>query len=181
LPLVIIGLGNPGPEYEATRHNAGKRLLDYLSQKFTIPLDRKQADFQFGEGVWRDRRLLLVFPTAFMNMSGKVVPWLRMKGAGDPAQWLLLHDDLDTPFGMVRFREKGGAGGQRGVESILNSAGSKNIARIKVGIGRPPYVGADVSGYVLSPFLKEERERLPFLFENALALTEKWLLSRERN
>ena len=116
-----------------------------------------------------------------MNMSGKVVPWLRMKGAGDPAQWLLLHDDLDTPFGMVRFREKGGAGGQRGVESILNSAGSKNIARIKVGIGRPPYVGADVSGYVLSPFLKEERERLPFLFENALALTEKWLLSRERN
>lgn len=181
MPLVIIGLGNPGPEYAGTRHNVGKRLLDFLSEKYAIPLDKKQSDFQFGEGLWRERRLLLVFPMTFMNLSGKVVPWLRMKGAGDPSRWLLLHDDLDTPFGMVRFREKGGAGGQRGVESLLLSAASKEISRIKVGIGRPPYVGADISGYVLSPFSKEEKERLPFLFENALELTEKWLMSKDGN
>jgi len=178
LPLVIIGLGNPGPEYAGTRHNVGKMLLDYFSEKYGIPLEKKQGSVLFGDGAWRTHRLLLVFPLTFMNLSGKIVPWLKLKGAGDPSQWLLLHDDLDTPFGMVRFREKGGSGGQRGVESILGAAGSKDISRIKLGIGRPAFADTNISDYVLSPFSKEEKERLPALFENAHALAEKWLLAR---
>lgn len=181
MSFVIIGLGNPGPEYDGTRHNVGKMLLDFFSEKFGIPLEKKQGNMVYGEGVWRGHRLLLVFPVTFMNLSGKVVPWLRLKGAGDPSHWLLLHDDLDTPFGGVRFREKGGSGGQRGVESILGVAGSKEISRIKVGIGRPPFVGADISDYVLSRFSKEEKERLPALFENALALADKWLMAKSRH
>ena len=178
MPLVIIGLGNPGREYEGTRHNVGKALMDFISEKCGIPLERKQGEILYGEGVWCQHRLLFVFPLTYMNLSGKAVSWLKMKGAGDPSSWILLHDDLDTPFGMVRFREKGGAGGQRGVESILSSAGSKNIARIKVGIGRPEHLGADISQYVLSTFSREERERLPDLYENAFALFERWVRSR---
>ncbi len=178
MPLVIIGLGNPGREYEGTRHNVGRALLGFVSEKFQIPLEKKQGEVLFGEGVWNGQRLILVFPLTFMNLSGKVVAWLKRQGAGDPSSWILLQDDLDTPFGMVRFREKGGAGGQHGVESILAVSGSKNIARIKVGIGRPLQIGADVSHYVLSPFSREEKERLPSLFAQGVKLLETWLRAR---
>jgi PTH1 family peptidyl-tRNA hydrolase len=121
--------------------------------------------------------MMLVFPQTFMNLSGQIVPWLRRKGVGDPFHWLILHDDLDTPFGVIRFREKGRSGGQKGVESILSATGTTELPRIKVGIGRPPFIGADVSQYVLSHFSKEELERLPALMDHGFSLIEKWVVA----
>ena len=177
MTLVIVGLGNPGREYAETRHNAGLTLLEYCSARMGISLDRNQGDFVFGEGIWKGRKLIFVFPLTYMNMSGRVIPWLRKKGVQDPGTCLILQDDLDTPFGVVRFREKGRSGGQKGVESIIKAAGSTDIPRIKIGIGRPLVIGGDVSQYVLSHFSKEERERLPALMDFGYSLIEKWVLA----
>ena len=175
MSLAVIGLGNPGNDYEGTRHNAGKILLDHVSSLSGIPLEKKQGEIRFGEGVWRGERVYLVFPETFMNLSGRVVPWLRLHGVELPSEWLILSDDLDTPFGMVRFREKGGSGGQRGIRSIIQTAGSEAIARVKFGIGRPIQIGADISQYVLSPFTREERLRIPELLQNGGVLVERWV------
>lgn len=178
MSLAVIGLGNPGSDYEGSRHNAGKILLDHVASLAGISLGRMQGEIRFGEGQWLGERVFLVFPETFMNLSGRVVPWLRLHGVESPSEWLLLHDDLDTPFGMVRFREKGGSGGQRGLRSIIAAAGTESIARVKFGIGRPLYPGADISQYVLSPFTREERLRLPELLENGGLLVERWIQSR---
>ena len=175
MSLAVIGLGNPGSEYSGTRHNAGKSLLDHVSALSGIPLERTQGEIRYGEGRWFGERIFLVFPETFMNLSGRVVPWLRLHGVDSPADWLILSDDLDTPFGMVRFREKGGSGGQRGIRSILQTAGSEAIARVKFGIGRPLQIGADISQYVLSPFSREERLRIPELLQNGGQLVERWV------
>jgi len=179
--LAIVGLGNPGREYAGTRHNAGLLLLEFISEKMGIRLDRKQGEFLFGEGQWKSKKMILVAPLTFMNLSGRVVPWLRQKGVRDPVNCLILHDDLDTPFGVVRFRQKGRSGGQKGVESIINAAGSSDFPRIKVGIGRPPFVGADISHYVLSPFSREESDRLPALLETGVSLAEKWVTAHAKD
>lgn len=176
MTLAIVGLGNPGRDYEDTRHNAGFALLGRFSDRSGIALDRKHASCLWGDGVWKGRRLLLVFPLTFMNLSGKIVPWLRNKGVGERSL-LMLQDDLDTPFGVVRFREKGRSGGQNGVDSILKALATTAVPRIKVGIGRPPILGADVSQYVLSGFSSEERKRLPEIMENGLALIDRWVES----
>ena len=178
MSLAVIGLGNPGSEYEGTRHNAGKILLDHISALSGIPLEKKQGEIRSGEGIWLDERIFLVFPETFMNVSGRVVPWLRLRGVESPSDWLILSDDLDTPFGMVRFREKGGSGGQRGLRSILQAAGSEAVARVKFGIGRPLQIGADISQYVLSSFSREERLRIPELLENGGQLVERWVRSK---
>lgn len=177
MTLAIVGLGNPSREYAGSRHNAGLSLLLHFSDRSGIPLDRKQGEVSWGEGSFKDRRIYLVFPSTFMNLSGRVVPWLRRKGVGSPDSWLLLQDDLDTPFGVVRFREKGRSGGQRGVESILQVSGTSEIARIKFGIGRPEFIGSDVSQFVLSSFSPEERERVPALLENGYSLIERWVIA----
>lgn len=178
MSLAVIGLGNPGSEYAGTRHNAGKILLDHVSAISGIPLEKKQGEIRYGEGLWLGERIFLVFPETFMNLSGRVVPWLRLRGVDAPAEWLILSDDLDTPFGMVRFREKGGSGGQRGIRSILQAAGSEAIARVKFGIGRPLQIGSDISQYVLSPFSREERLRIPELLQTGGQLVERWVQTK---
>ena len=99
----IVGLGNPGREYERTRHNAGKIFLDILSERAGIPLNQQKSLIQWGEGEWKGEKLLLVFPLTYMNLSGKVIPWLRMKGVHLPEDLLVVLDDMDTPLGVIEI------------------------------------------------------------------------------
>lgn len=151
---VVVGLGNPGPEYRDTRHNVGQRVLDLLARMLRKPWRREGPAF-FARGQWRGETLHLIKPVAFMNVCGPAVARaLRRVGAG-PADLILVYDDIDLPLGTVRVRMKGSAGGHNGVKSVIESLGTPEIRRVKVGIGRPD-TKARVPDHVLAPFEEDE-------------------------
>lgn len=152
--LLIVGLGNPGREYERTRHNAGFMLVDLLAAEFDIKLDKK------GKGVWGKGRIagedvVLLKPQTFMNLSGEAVAEARAFYKVPAGSVIIAYDDCDLPLGKLRIRQDGGSGGHRGVNSIITHLGSKDFPRIRLGIGRPAF--GDIVGYVLTPFSKEEQ------------------------
>ncbi|MCJ7664248.1 MAG: aminoacyl-tRNA hydrolase [Desulfobacterales bacterium] len=153
---LIIGLGNPGKEYRLTRHNAGFRVVDRLAREQGIQFKKRQGGAQIGEGRVGAQRVVLAKPLTYMNKSGVAVKKL-VKALGIPLDHLVVvHDDLDLACGRMKIKEKGGHGGHKGVQSIIEQLGSTDFLRIKVGIGKPhdPDEGAD---YVLSPFAADER------------------------
>ncbi len=151
---VVVGLGNPGPEYSGTRHNVGQRVLDHLARLLRRPW-RREGPALVARGQWRGQPVVLVKPLAFMNVSGPVVDrTLRREGAG-PADLILVYDDIDLPLGVVRVRMKGSHGGHNGVRSVLETLETDEIRRVKVGIGRPDRKD-EVVDHVLAPFTPEE-------------------------
>ncbi|MCL4461368.1 MAG: aminoacyl-tRNA hydrolase [Nitrospirae bacterium] len=172
----IVGLGNPGREYERTRHNAGKIFLDSLAERVKIPLNQKKSSMQWGEGEWKGEKLLLVFPLTYMNLSGKVVPWLRMKNVLLPEDLLVILDDMDIPLGTLRYREKGKSGGQKGLASIIEALGGDRLSRVRIGIGRP-INGQNPSDYVLGTLHPEERIILEKSQQPFFDLVDRWLFS----
>lgn len=170
----IVGLGNPGDRYHWTRHNVGKIFLENLSKAFGMHMDKTRDEFLWGEGERKDQKVLLVFPETFMNLSGKVIPWLKNKNVEIPCQLLVLSDDANLPVGTLRFREGGGAGGQKGLLSIIQAAGTDRIARIRIGIGSPP-PGKAMSDFVLGNIPQNERELIIQAWEPFLQMVDKWL------
>lgn len=157
--LLIVGLGNPGGEYEETRHNAGFMLIDRLSRDYGIRLSRR------GKGAWGAGRIagaevLLLKPLTFMNLSGQSVSELIHAYPLPARSVLAVYDDCDLPLGKVRIRKRGGSGGHKGLASLIDALGTKDIPRIRLGVGRPLH--GDVVEYVLSPFSAAE---LPVLDE----------------
>ncbi len=161
-PLIklIVGLGNPGPRYQNTRHNAGFLVLDELARRHALSFRKaKQAE----EVRWGALRLIK--PLTFMNASGSAVqPYMTKQGLA-PEEVLVVHDDLDMPLGRLRFKTGGGAGGQRGVADIKNRIGA-DFHRLKVGISRPPE-GWKVENWVLSRFREDERDLLEEVVQQA--------------
>ncbi len=152
----VVGLGNPGPEYRSTRHNVGQRVVDHLARTVSASF-RREGRAMVGHGRWRGEDVTLVKPLCFMNESGPpVAAALRHLGLG-PGDIVLVYDDIDLPLGTVRVRLKGSHGGHKGVRSIIETLGTSDIRRVKVGIGRPDRK-EDVSDHVLTPF---ERDELP--------------------
>ena len=153
---VVVGLGNPGPEYRDTRHNIGQRVVDALAQQL------KKAWHPNGRalvarGSWRGDTLYLVKPQTFMNVSGPAVAAaLRRLDAG-PEDLILVYDDIDMELGKVRTRLSGSAGGHNGVKSIIETLGTDAIRRVKIGIGRPTHK-SQVPDHVLTTFEPEEEE-----------------------
>jgi len=167
----VVGLGNPGPEYRGTRHNVGQRVLDLLARTLKKSWHR-EGQALVAQGRWRGEPLALIKPQAFMNASGApVARALRHVGAG-PADLILVYDDIDLPLGTVRVRMKGSAGGHKGVQSVIDSLGTQEIRRVKVGIGRPESRD-DVPDHVLAPFGEDE---LPEV-DNAVALAAERVLA----
>ena len=165
---LVIGLGNPGPEYEGTRHNAGFDVLDFLARREGLLFEPASSLERYGgPTAFTCARLfepdaLLVKPETFMNRSGTVVaPLLAWAGAG-PEQCMVVIDDLDLPLASLRIRPHGGSGGHNGLKSILSSLGTELFPRLRVGIGRSQ---TDAARHVLERFADEERE----VFERALA------------
>lgn len=153
---VIVGLGNPGPEYKKTRHNVGFWTLELLAERWATRLSRHAFLALTGEAQWRGEKILLVQPQTYMNRSGESVVRIRDFYRLDPSDLIVIHDDLDLSLGRVRIkRGGGGAGGNRGIASLIEALGSKDFVRIKIGIGRPPG-RQDSAHFVLQPFTQQE-------------------------
>ncbi|HJV37159.1 aminoacyl-tRNA hydrolase [Geomonas sp.] len=155
---LVVGLGNPGPQYSWTRHNAGFMVLDRLSSLAGISVTRKAFSGLAGDGNWAGERIFLLKPQTFMNLSGRSVAEALRFYKLSLSDLIVVHDDLDIPFGKVRLKEGGGHGGHNGLRSLGQELGSNAYARLRVGIGRP--VHGDVVNYVLTNFAKDEMNSL---------------------
>lgn len=153
---VVVGLGNPGPEYRDTRHNVGQRVLDLLAKTVRGSWRRDGATI-VARGRWRGEEVRLIKPLSFMNESGPVVAKALRRAEAGPADVILIYDDIDLPLGTVRVRMKGSHGGHNGVRSVIDALGTQDIKRVKVGVGRPDHRG-DVPDHVLTSF---EHDELP--------------------
>ena len=151
---VIVGLGNPGPEYRDTRHNVSQRVLDALADTCRVSWRRDRGTV-LGRGKWRGEPVWLIKPQAFMNESGPAVARALRRVEAGPADLILVYDDIDLPLGKVRVRMKGSAGGHNGVRSVIAALGTQEIKRVKVGIGRPD-LKDDVPDHVLTRFERDE-------------------------
>jgi peptidyl-tRNA hydrolase, PTH1 family len=162
----VVGLGNPGPEYEGTRHNAGFMAVDLLASKLKGfgGWRRRGAALQ-GEGRAGGGTVALVKPLTYMNASGAAVEALLRDG-WTASELLVVCDDVYLPLGSIRLRARGGAGGHQGLESVLEVTGTQEFPRLRIGVGPAP-ASADLPAFVLAPFTEEERARLPAVLEAA--------------
>lgn len=157
---LIVGLGNPGQEYEMTRHNLGFMLIDKLFVRAAGRRFRPESSAQVAQVELAGQRVLLVKPETYMNLSGDAVrPLLARHGEGLPANLVVACDDIAIPFGMIRVRARGSAGGQKGLKSIIEALGTQDFARVRLGV-KPDHPVDDLSSFVLSPIRKRDREQL---------------------
>lgn len=159
-PFLIVGLGNPGPDYRHNRHNVGFMVVDALAHAANIPIQRVEQRALLGKGLLNDERVILAKPQTYMNNSGQSVAPLARFYKIPLEHILIVHDDLDLPFGSLRLRPLGGTGGQKGMESIVNKLGTRDFPRLRVGIGRPPG-RMDPADYVLHDFDPSQLDLLP--------------------
>ncbi len=175
---LVVGLGNPGREYERTRHNVGWWVIDELSERIGFSLNREKFKGLYGETRVNDQKVIFLKPLTYMNRSGESVSQFVRFFKLKPSEVLLIYDDLDLPLGKVRFREKGSSAGHRGVQSVIETLGTQEIPRIKIGIGRPA-TKEEVVDYVLSPFSEEELPQVKEAVKRAADCVE--MLLRARN
>ncbi len=161
---LIIGLGNPGEDYEESRHNVGFRVVDELARRYGGKVRGHAAKSLTGVVRAGDRELILAKPQTMMNLSGSAAKALRTKYAVPLERTFIVHDDMDLPFGRLRIRKEGSSAGHHGVDSLIEAFGTKAFVRVRVGVGRPAGDGIE---YVLGPFTGPEREALPELVARA--------------
>jgi len=159
---LIVGLGNPGKEYENTRHNLGFKAIDELARRLGIKSLKTKCQSFIAEAKIDDKKIIIAQPQTFMNNSGPAVRGLLEWFKINPANLILIYDDVDLEVGQLRLRDKGGAGGHHGVESVIASVGTTQFARIRVGIGRggEDLINCDVADYVLQNIPPAQRESL---------------------
>lgn len=153
---LIAGLGNPGREYAATRHNIGFMVIDRLAHKLGLKVDKKKFQALFGQGQLSSERVLLAKPQTYMNLSGDAVAALLRWHKLGPADLIVVFDDMDLPPGKLRIRPEGGSGGHKGMESIIRSLGTENFPRLRIGVGKPEHPDFDGAHYVLSRLTEED-------------------------
>lgn len=156
---LIAGLGNPGLKYADTRHNIGYRIIDQIARNCGIEMDLKRFNSIAAHGRLYGKEALLIKPQTFMNLSGEAITGWENLHDIEPEKILVVHDDLDLPLGKIKAVRGGGAGGHRGVRSIIENISTNEFPRIKIGIGRPLH-GEQIEDYVLEPFYEEDRETL---------------------
>ncbi|MDY6879936.1 MAG: aminoacyl-tRNA hydrolase [Desulfatiglans sp.] len=169
--FLFVGLGNPGLKYEQTRHNIGERAIDLWSRRLGIRLNRKRFHSRIAVTTVRDQRIILLVPMTYMNKSGISVRECLDYYDLDIRRVVVIHDDLDLPVGRIKIARHGGTGGHRGVSSIINSLGSKEFPRIKVGIGRPRY-DESIEDFVLSPVYHDQKDILKGVVKIAVDVCE---------
>ncbi|MFN8425293.1 MAG: aminoacyl-tRNA hydrolase [Anaerolineales bacterium] len=165
-PFLFIGLGNPGREYANTRHNFGFMAIDRLAVRLNARGMKVQSKAIVMDSKYEDHKLILAKPQTFMNLSGQSVQGLAHFYKIPNENLMILSDDLDLPFGTIRIRASGGPGGQRGLSSILEKLGTKDIPRMRLGIGRPPG-RMDPADYVLQNFSRDDLKSLSELLDRA--------------
>ena len=163
---LLAGLGNPGTNYLRTRHNVGFMVLDQLARQVGASLTKKAFNGLCGEAACWDERLHLIKPQTFMNLSGQSVAAALRYHKLTLEDLIVIHDDLDIPFGRIQVKKGGGHGGHNGLRSLLQHLGSGDFVRIRIGINRPEH--GDSADYVLSPFSKQEMSQLPELLDRVI-------------
>ncbi|MDY4078220.1 MAG: aminoacyl-tRNA hydrolase [Clostridium sp.] len=151
--FLIVGLGNPGREYENTRHNIGFAAMDVIAEKYNIDINRTKFKGEYGEGFINGNKVILLKPYTFMNLSGESVREAIDFYKLTEEQVLIIYDDISLELGRLRIREKGSAGGHNGIKSIINHMGTDVFTRIKIGVGAPK---GDLVNHVLGRFSKDE-------------------------
>lgn len=174
-PVLVVGLGNPGPKYETNRHNIGQMVLDELASR-TLPMastfsTHKRSNAQIVQTRWAmpdgsERQVILAKPRTYMNLSGGPVAALAKFFGVRPDNVIMVHDELDIDPGYIRLKQGGGEGGHNGLRSTSKSLGTKDYLRVRVGVGRPPG-RQDPADYVLRDFATTERKDLPFWIQDA--------------
>ncbi len=173
---LIVGLGNPGREYEKTRHNSGFMAMDYLCDKVGVFLNTEKWKANIGKTVINGEQVLLMKPLTYMNESGNAVIQAVNFYKIAPQDILIMHDDMDIPVGSLRIRTKGSAGGQKGMKSIIQHLGTSDLARIRIGVGHSDRGNHDlVPDWVLSPVPKAEQEDFTFALRAAADAAYAWV------
>jgi peptidyl-tRNA hydrolase, PTH1 family len=168
---LIVGLGNPGPEYERTQHNLGFLAIDRLGERNSIRVTRHDSRALTGAGVIAGENVILAKPQLFMNRSGPSVKALKEKHDIEVSKIVVVYDELDLPWTGVRLRPKGSAAGHHGIESVIKSLGSQDFPRLRLGI-HPGHPVKDGAQYVLSPFRKAQLQELDELLDHAAGAVE---------
>jgi len=163
---LIVGLGNPGIQYEHTRHNTGFMVVDRLAGDFGIFLNKNKFDVRYGRGIIEDHDVILANPMAFMNRSGPPLQKLAAYFKIPSKDLMVIHDDIDLAFGRLKIKEKGGHGGHKGLKSIINAVGEDEFVRLRVGVGRSD-TGRGVTDHVLGPFSDDEARVLDTILDQA--------------
>lgn len=166
---IIVGLGNIGKEYENTRHNVAWMFLDYLEKKLDFKIVEKNRNLEcFISQIYiNNEKVIFVKPTTYMNLSGNSVQKVKNWYKVEDEDILVIFDDIDIPFGETRYKLNGSGGTHNGMKSVVQMLNTKNIARIKIGIGGIKHEKQDLVNFVLSKFTKEQIEELNFVFEEA--------------
>ncbi|MGN2635938.1 aminoacyl-tRNA hydrolase [Nocardia takedensis] len=166
-PALVVGLGNPGPEYERTRHNIGFLVADALAERVGGRFStHKKSGADLLQARLDGRQVLLAKPRSFMNLSGRPVAALAKFFSVPATEVIVVHDELDLPFGEIKLKRGGGEGGHNGLRSVSAALTTKDYLRVRLGIGRPPG-RQDPADYVLKPFATPERKEVPVIVEQA--------------
>jgi len=173
--FLIVGLGNPGEKYARTRHNVGFAVLHAWSDALGVRFSSRRFQAQHAQAVFQGKKVFLVCPETYMNLSGNAVRACRDYYDIDQEHILVIHDDLDLPFGRIKVGRKIGSGGHKGVDSIVRNLGTTGFARVKIGIGRPRY-GEPVEDFVLSPFYKDQEGMLDQVIQGAVQACQLFVL-----
>ncbi len=171
-PWIVVGLGNPGPSYERTRHNVGAMVLEILRERLSVRLRSHKSGCATGEANLSGDKVVLARPLSYMNESGRPVAALMRWYKAAPDRLVVIHDELDIPFGEIRIKVGGGVAGHNGLRSVAQHLGTNDFVRVRFGISRPPGQ-RDPADYVLSDFTRSERDELPSLIEDAKTAVER--------
>lgn len=155
--ILIVGLGNPGKQYEQTRHNIGFDVIDYMANKYNIDVNREKFKGIYGEGFIENKKVILLKPLTYMNLSGESIRELADFYKLEDDEIIVVYDDISLDIGRLRIREKGSAGGHNGIKSIIQNLGGDKFPRVKVGVGQPK---DNLVNHVLGKFSKEDREHI---------------------
>ena len=166
---MIVGLGNPGKEYEKTRHNVGFRSVELVAGQLKTKIDKIKFKALTRMVNHQGKKILLVEPQTYMNLSGAAVSALATYYKVKPDHILVIFDDISLPVGRIRIRKDGSAGGHNGIKSIIQSLGTDKFPRVKVGVGAKPHPDYDLADWVLSKFSAQEEKALAPALENAAA------------
>lgn len=164
---LIVGLGNPGREYERTRHNCGFRAIDILADKLSCKIDRNKFQGLYGQTDYNGNKVYLLKPMTYMNLSGRSVLQLSAYFSIPPQKIIVMFDDISLPPGKIRVRGDGSAGGHNGIKSIIQELGSQAFPRVKIGVGAKSHPEQDLADWVLSSFSSSEEKELTIALDNA--------------
>lgn len=172
IDFMIVGLGNPGIDYEKTRHNAGFICVDYIAEKLGVQINKFKHKAYYTQADFGGKKVLLVKPQTYMNNSGEAVVGLLNFFKVDTQNMLVISDDISLDVGKMRIRRKGSDGGQKGLRSIIELTGKEDFPRIKIGIGKKPNPNYDLAKWVLSKFTNDEFKALENMKSNAYSAAE---------